>query len=710
MRLRNRLVAGLASIAACAGLVVPAAGSPHSLPGSKSKAGDARLQRWPAGTSHRNGDALSLALRAGKLSSAEYALQRARSIFDISGVRAEYGNVARPGARDATLLLLDLATRIGSLPPHERKVARALLARPTDPEALPRYTGYSQTSQHTCSQRLCVHWETGSGNAPPPDDSDGNGVPDQVDTTLSVFETVWAKEIGEMGYRPPPPDFKPPNQNLDVFLADLGGEGAYGYCALDNPGRSDISPRHSPSFCTVDNDYRTSQYPIGRPLQNLQVTAAHEFFHAIQFGYDYLEDRWFMEGTATWAEDEVFDGANDNYQYLHASALSHPHVSLDYVGVQGEPSGLYKYGNWIFFRFLAEAFGSGQGDPSIVRDAWLRADTGAGAADDYSLEALKNALAARGRSFDKLFVDYVAKNYLADSFYSEGAAYLKELTARPPHVAAFTLSSGERSTGARSVTLNHLAARYVWIAPASDLPSRTTLRLSLDLPPAHSSPSASAIVIPADGAAPRIYKVTLDGDGNGNIVVPFAGTKRVMLALANGSTRTTCGQDTEWSCRGRPADDGQTFRYEAAISSDPAGSDGQPAPSSTAEAPEPASSPSPQESSPPETSGKSGIVVDVSDSPDPFTPNGDGQADKTKIVFGVTRDALVTIKVFNGRGKLVKVIGKNLPTPPGTYFVIWKGRSSTGRRVPNGTYTYVVKAADEAGARDRVRGTTTVRR
>ena len=49
---------------------------------------------------------------------------------------------------------------------------------------------------------------------------------------------------------------------------------------------------------------------------SLKVTAAHEFFHAIQFAYDVDEDLWFMEGSATWVEDEVYDSINDNYQFL----------------------------------------------------------------------------------------------------------------------------------------------------------------------------------------------------------------------------------------------------------------------------------------------------------------------------------------------------------------------------------------------------------
>ena len=64
----------------------------------------------------------------------------------------------------------------------------------------------------------------------------------------------------------------------------------------------------------LDNDY-ARQYGTA-PIDALRVTAAHEFFHAIQFAYDVGEDLWFMEGSATWVEDEVYDAINDNYQFL----------------------------------------------------------------------------------------------------------------------------------------------------------------------------------------------------------------------------------------------------------------------------------------------------------------------------------------------------------------------------------------------------------
>ena len=62
-------------------------------------------------------------------------------------------------------------------------------------------------------------------------------------------------------------------------------------------------------------------------MQSAQVTAAHEFFHAIQFAYDYGEDAWMLEATATWMEERVFDKVNDNRQYLPAGQVADPMTS-----------------------------------------------------------------------------------------------------------------------------------------------------------------------------------------------------------------------------------------------------------------------------------------------------------------------------------------------------------------------------------------------
>ena len=69
------------------------------------------------------------------------------------------------------------------------------------------------------------------------------------------------------------------------------------------------------------NSYSSSQFNSLSEFENIKVTAVHEFFHSIQFDYNcYSFDHglWFMEATAVWSEDELYNGINDLYRYMAA--------------------------------------------------------------------------------------------------------------------------------------------------------------------------------------------------------------------------------------------------------------------------------------------------------------------------------------------------------------------------------------------------------
>ena len=112
-----------------------------------------------------------------------------------------------------------------------------VMLRPTDGSADPQGHGYTWPSQHLCGPHLCVHWVNATSDAPPPSDRNGNGVPDQVDATLHAFETAWRVEVVRMGFRAPKPDGSSadhgPNDELDVYLADVGALGLSGYARID---------------------------------------------------------------------------------------------------------------------------------------------------------------------------------------------------------------------------------------------------------------------------------------------------------------------------------------------------------------------------------------------------------------------------------------------------------------------------------------------
>ena len=75
-------------------------------------------------------DALTDALETGELTEAEYALERAASVFELPEVREEFGDVERAGRHDVTLYLRDLALRVDDLAGADRRQAKRILARP----------------------------------------------------------------------------------------------------------------------------------------------------------------------------------------------------------------------------------------------------------------------------------------------------------------------------------------------------------------------------------------------------------------------------------------------------------------------------------------------------------------------------------------------------------------------------------------------------
>jgi len=139
-----------------------------------------------------------------------------------------------------------------------------------------------------------------TGNAPPPADAEPNGVPDWVeDVVQPTFANVWQKEIVDRGNPAPLSDDTSDNdggQNegdpdkvkLDIYLADVGASGFFGFCTSDDP-RLDPGSTYQffdvSAYCVIDNDFGDfgSEWS---PQEFLQVTAAHEFRHASQFAED----------------------------------------------------------------------------------------------------------------------------------------------------------------------------------------------------------------------------------------------------------------------------------------------------------------------------------------------------------------------------------------------------------------------------------------
>lgn len=450
--------------------------------------------------------------------------------------------------RDATLALRDLFRLRPALTGADRQAADRILARPTDPGD-EDYLGVAD--EVSCGISVCVHWteDPGTGEAvSPTDTTPANGLPDYVDSVLATMDSVHGIYV-DAGYRAPlPDDGFGGNDMPDVYLANIGDQALYGYCTSDDP-----APSYAVwAYCVLDNDYSPDEFgSVNTPTENMQVTAAHEYFHAVQFGYDAAEDGWFMEATATWVEDELFDDVDDNVSYLAAGPLGHPETPLDRFG------GSHHYGDWIFFRYLTERFTDERGGlPSLVLDFWERADSTQGAANDYySLQAIRSVLAGRGATLRAAFSAFAAANNDPTGTYEEGAANGYPL---PPYAFPVArLSPSQRSTGWRSVTLDHLASGTGAFLPSSSMGPGWKLRVKLDMAPRKRG-STAVVTSYRNGGTPTSRFVSLDRDGDGSLTVPFtsAGVSRVEVTLVNASDRfSSCWVDSPFSCAGAPRDD-----------------------------------------------------------------------------------------------------------------------------------------------------------
>jgi len=516
------------------------------------------------------GDGLSRAVRTGRIAPARAALLRAEALFHPRLAADQAGVTISSAKGDATMILRDLALRQGDLSPADRVRAQRILARPSDGAGDPIGYGWSTpeaAKSPWCDAQVCVHWTTGSADAPAAADVNANGVPDWVETTLATVSHVRSVELG-MGYRGPKSDQTSSDNGgdgrLDVYLAQLGADGLMGYTVSDDPNLPAGSPYayyDMSTYMVLDNDFSAADYGTGAtPLQNLQAAAAHEFFHSIQAAYDWFEDTWIMEGTAMWAEGVVSPDLHSAVPYLNLSALRAPGVSLDSFA----QAGYFWYGSWLWFQFLTERVGGLDGlDTDLIRRLWMRMDGSPGGADNYSLEALRAQAVADGfPSLAYLYADFAMWNR-DKLLYHDGALY-------PPAVAVqrFTLGPSHRSTGWLTLHLNHLANAPAQLIPGSAQPRSGHVTIRFDLPDLVAGSGARVLVRTSAGSV-VLHRVALDADGNGSVRVEFGHglTGNVTLIAVNGSSRYAhCFTGSSWSCSGYPVDQGLAYKVSATLS------------------------------------------------------------------------------------------------------------------------------------------------
>ena len=270
-----------------------------------------------------------------------------------------------------------------------------------------------------------IHYNTDGTDAIDTTDSDGViGIPDYIETVAAAFEFSYYIEVDSMWFTQPPSDASTSgSDHFDIYIRNLGQL----YYALtyadelvgDNNNSAVTEVNAWTSYIEIRNDY--SGFP-NTEKENIQVTAAHEFFHAIQFGYDGWDTNyevWLLEATAVLMEEIVFDDINDCYQYM-PGWFSRPYLALDL-------NTSHYYGSFIFFQYIYEHLGGYETirrifERSIVNDSYY---------NDYSHLEITEALEPINSSFKDALNKMVAANLIMSSSPGAGIYSYEEADDYP---------------------------------------------------------------------------------------------------------------------------------------------------------------------------------------------------------------------------------------------------------------------------------------
>lgn len=201
--------------------------------------------------------------------------------------------------------------------------------------------------KYVYSTHFIVHFDTTGSNAT---------TRAYAESTSKYAEYSWSKQCDTLIWAEPPPDGSGPDNRYDIYISNLPG-----YLGVTHSEYlySNPYPNGATSYIEVDNNIT--------PWGLLQVTVAHEFNHASQLRYSYLEGVWFMENCATWMEDVCYDNVNDYINYLLYSTpnpLDNPHLSITTT------TELYEYAGCLWPMLLHEGF-----NIACPRQAWERMGT-----------------------------------------------------------------------------------------------------------------------------------------------------------------------------------------------------------------------------------------------------------------------------------------------------------------------------------------------
>ena len=279
------------------------------------------------------------------------------------------------------------------------------------------------------------HYTLTGNDAVSPVDADENGIPDYVDLIVTTFTNIGMIDFTDMQFVRPPGDGwytqidDGGSDHYDVYIFNLE-TGYYGYVQAedyaqnnspitrgDNEFSEDAEEeRAMVTFMALRNNYNDFS---GIESEIIEVTSAHEFFHAVQYGYDGWEAGWLLESTAVWMEEHHYDNINDCYQFLQ-EFFEEPYLALNYDVNRG-------YGAYIYFSYLTDNRVSND----LIRTLFERSREYNSYDFDYSIPTLMTALNDYNLDFEIVTHDFFIANGMLSNSDSAGMYQYSESNTFP---------------------------------------------------------------------------------------------------------------------------------------------------------------------------------------------------------------------------------------------------------------------------------------
>ena len=379
----------------------------------------------------------------------------------------------------------------------------------------------SGVSSYRQSDHFLIYYTTLSTSQDKVSSTGTGNTPDYILNLLQYAEEIWEHEIGYLGLEAPPLN----NNKFVLYVCDIVGRSNLLGLTVTDEYYSDGTAR---SYIELDNDYSGVSLYNNVTIQELvQVTLAHEFFHAIQFGLNWrYPSYWVMESSAVWMEDEVYPEANDYIGQYLSTRFNNMDTSLDHFSYYDTIA----YGSSIFWKYVSEKVGGSTMMTSIwnlVKDDTQECSQSScsipGAYEITEIPQLETYLATKSTNLDTVYKAYTLAVYNKD-FVDGALSYFPSIT--PTSLASSsTVASGDKY-------LDHLSTHYYKMSAGS---TNEAKQLEFDFSGASTADWGVTIILVREDGATVLHDLTVSGGQVSNYTMEGWGTayKNAIVIVSN---------------------------------------------------------------------------------------------------------------------------------------------------------------------------------